>query len=96
MSTKHPPGEWFASPTGNGKMYDIGADDGSNVCLVYASDGDVLDAATGHANARLLAAAPDLLRAGQDVLASTDHTMLEASTTALRSAIKKATGENHG
>ena len=54
----HTPHPWHVSITNTGADYDVGAADNSNVAMVYASDTD-----TGRANARLIAAAPELLDA---------------------------------
>lgn len=52
---------WHISPTHGGQAYDIGADDGSNIALVYGpKDGGPADFLRV---ARLIAAAPDLLDA---------------------------------
>lgn len=67
MSTKH--GSWHLSPTHNGQAYDIGADDGANIALVYGpKDGGPADFL---AKARLIAAAPNIL----DALRRVHHTL---------------------
>lgn len=52
MSTEHTPGPWRVSADGN----DVENVSGAGVCTMYADE-------TEQANARLIAAAPDLLRA---------------------------------
>ena len=65
----HTPGPWHVSSTHKGQAFDIGALDNSNVGIVYATESDVGSKQTGEANARLIAAAPDLLKAATDLLA---------------------------
>ncbi len=65
MSAKHTPGPWYANSVrviGDAKGCDIGAANGANVALVHY---DPLDAEPPEvkANARLIAAAPDMLAA---------------------------------
>jgi hypothetical protein len=55
----HTAGPWHTSPTHNGAAFDIGADNGANVALVKGPEGNGAD--EYRANARLIAAAPDLL-----------------------------------
>ena len=59
---KFTPGEWHASPTHSGTAFDIGADDNSNIGLVYADEGNVESHAVGRANARLVIKSPDTFR----------------------------------
>jgi hypothetical protein len=67
LAAQHTPGPWFTDSDGDGKPFAIvtsthdsaGPDD--DVCEVYGGNCD--DDATREANARLIAAAPDLLAA---------------------------------
>ena len=93
------PGPWFTSSTHRGDDYDIGAEDSSNVALVNATEGDVKDAATGHANARLIAKAPELLEMlercvqilSQSAFSDTEDAEVQA---AAESLIAEAKGES--
>ena len=97
--SKHTPGpwDWYGSNLlcGGKRQSEIilnSADDGKpyghHAALIeHHWDGDV-----AKANARLIAAAPDLLEALQDMVS--DHASLSAATLAFtRAAIAKATGE---
>jgi len=95
VMAKPTPGPWFMGSTQRADSVDIGADDNSNVALVYTMEGDVEDAATGRANARLIRAAPDLLEALECLVHRCDAEgvgIAWAPLTAGRAAIKKATG----
>ncbi len=59
--SKHTLGPWHLSPTCLGAAFDIGAEDGSNVALVSGPQRN--GAEEFHANALLIAAAPDMLKA---------------------------------
>ncbi len=59
--TSHTPGPWHTSPTHQGQAYDIGATNNDNVALVPGPSENGSD--NFQANARLIAAAPDLLAA---------------------------------
>ena len=103
--TKHTPGPWTAEMTD--KPY--------NVPLIYAAEhtGPIaeirsrLDVAAQHplvvetrnANARLIAAAPDLLAVAQELAASagywSEYDVPLGIVDRLRAAIAKATGESH-
>ena len=91
----HTPGPWHASSTHLGAAFDIGAEDGSSVALVHGflENG----AKEFRANARLIAAAPDLLKAAKALLARwpTDQhegSPLKDEADALRAAVLKAEG----
>ncbi|MHB0785594.1 hypothetical protein [Bradyrhizobium sp. 5.13L] len=62
---KHTPGPWHASPTHNGRAFDIGAANGANIALVSGPDEN--GAEEFEANARLIAAAPKMLAALQRI-----------------------------
>ena len=86
--SKHTPGPWNARHTpfrGQG-IQDVW-------CIDWSPDQEeVAEIVHGAANARLIAAAPDLLEALQDMVS--DHASLSAATLAFaRAAIAKATGE---
>lgn len=90
MTTKtkatHTPGPWSVSCSGN----DVENVSGAGVCALYADE-------TAEANARLIAAAPDLLAAAEAMLRSIDEGPAfgngEIEIDKLRVAVAKARGE---
>jgi hypothetical protein len=93
MVPKHTPGPWPYTRTGDGKRITIGAGlvegpNGYEVAEVYSDD---CDAAEAEANARLIAAAPDLLAALQWVM-SAHGEQLHDALAAANEAIARATG----
>lgn len=60
-SEDHTPGPWHTSSTHSGAAYDIGAANGANIALVSGPKENGAD--EFKANARLIAAAPELLAA---------------------------------
>lgn len=103
MSAAHTPGPWLALPPcrpGRPRLIAPTCHGGdiSNVALVYAPD---KDDATGRANARLIAAAPELLEALRDIVEAVDPAVggltLEdwaaGPVAAARAAIATATNE---
>lgn len=97
MRATHTPGPWYAAglrtqgnPSSNG--CDIGAANGANVALAIHQSTD-RDASETIANARLIAAAPDLLAAvcsTEAFLASQDGPGARALSDQIRRAIAKA------
>ena len=92
---KHTPGDWMADVTGRSKRWRVYArvNDGPSyiVAVVHnGAPGDTLD--TERANARLIAAAPNLLAALQVVVAATPEGRLDLALEAARAAIARATG----
>jgi hypothetical protein len=89
--TQHTPGPWFATP-GNYAVY---------VKDAYGDQGDLVCALSGYgsnyrlraANARLIAAAPDLLEACQRALAEAVADDQDEWFANMRAAIAKATGQ---
>jgi hypothetical protein len=93
MSTKHTPGPWEVRNEGSSRWIDI----------VQANTGEPWPlpfAACKHfdqeANARLIAAAPDLLEALVDLVAFYPLDSADANVTSARAAIAKATGQKGG
>jgi len=100
MKTKHTPGPWIIEKLNfhpvvkipsSGKVYD---GDGMMVCVMGAQDKDH----HGHANAKLIAAAPDLLEALKasqqiimDLISSKRIVNLDESIAYNNSLIKRAT-----
>ena len=98
MSTKHTPGPWTMHPR---------FDDGAEVralapvawCSVASTHGasgsQVIDVAEARANARLIAAAPDLLEALEDIARGdySDPLCMKTPEQRAREAIAKATKE---
>ena len=89
---KHTPGPWFAQYDDNG-FYEIGSEAVSLRLAFTYGEGD-----TDEANARLIAAAPDLLEALWG-MATSFHAVehmeehMQQSAARARAAIAKATGE---
>ena len=88
--SKHTPGPWEIS---DGHVYAKGGL--SPICCDYEVDGTVCLVVRNEANARLIAAAPTLLAALQDVLASAvpnehEHPTMYAAWANARAAIAKA------
>jgi len=95
--TKHTPSPWGFEQTGDHKRYIIGKERstwGTNVAEVYSDDTDQGEAA---ANARLIAAAPELLKAlgaMYEAFRFTSHNKAEDAANALaKAAIAKVEGE---
>ena len=85
MTSKHTPGPWrIGTPPPNGEQT-IG--DAMGMMVAVATTGPGVDT---EANARLIAAAPDLLKACQS--AEWDGLLPEFTCDKLRAAIAKATG----
>ena len=85
MSKQHTPGPWHVEPSPDRVHFDIRAD---GVHVPHGSG-------KGEANARLIAAAPDLLAALEDVVASAQANCsgsLANAITAGQEAIAKAKG----
>lgn len=105
---KHTPGEWFCSGRSSSGLIFIGTfsetksnqlSRGPHVARVFGAPGGKPD--EGVANARLIAAAPDLLDALEGLMRSTGalHGSSVADTPAektARAALAKAKGEAHG
>ena len=95
---KYTTGRWIHNAAGYGRGNDFVLDE----CFV-ARDGDdvaicadIIDPETGdpsEANARLIAAAPDLLEALECLLASVDHELYGIAISRARKAIAKSRGE---
>ena len=84
METKHTPGPWIiGNPT---EIHDV---DGTRIVMCCQTSDDVTDDAS-EANARLIAAAPELLEALKGVVRVADRATDEFD--AARAAIAKATG----
>jgi len=95
MTQTHTPGPWsHANPNVAGNMNVRG--DGKDIACVYAPEWGY-DAPTNRlesaANARLIAAAPDLLEAGEAVIAAWESGDLAAAVHSLDAAIAKARGQ---
>jgi hypothetical protein len=87
MSTQHTPGPWKFGSISNGDFYkrNIAGADGYHVALTSSRDDAEVDA-----NARLIAAAPELLEALQAII---DTGLSTSKIGAAKIAIAKATGE---
>ena len=97
MAEKHTPGPWTCSEKPNGPWWQIAAGNQS-ICTAHATDKKNTQVYAGmfHANAQLIAAAPDLLEALDQLVqyvvdcAKGDH--LEGAIRTAERAITKATG----
>ena len=89
MNDKHTPGPWkIGTPPPNGEQT-VGTDQGLMVAVATTGAG-----VQTKANARLIAAAPDLLEALKGLMALSDHRVdLRDAAKDARAAIAKATGE---
>ena len=86
MQTKHTPGPWVTSSLPNGTEWTVSADDGDMLA-------DLTGCPNEKANARLIAAAPDLLALVLDALDDPDVDILGSEWVRdARAAIAKATG----
>ncbi len=89
MTAMHTPGPWHADPT---KSFYVFAH-GSLAEQAGVENGPFICNASTQANARLIAAAPDLLAAAQDALRNLRPLAVHPSHyAALENAIAKATG----
>ena len=85
--SKHTPGPWVWTP--ESESIHGYSPEGEALVVVYELN-------TNEADARLIAAAPDLLTALEGLLEITDfHELYGSKTEAARAAIAKATGEHH-
>ncbi len=97
MSAKHTPGPWHTVNSGSAVVGNIAEIEKSFVASVYGRDGGVDDRCpTLQANARLIAAAPELLREAEWCVALLKSRSLnedeQAVLDAMIAAIAKATG----
>ena len=90
--SKHTPGPWAMPDSGQGRISKVGVNGGWDGMIATADCGDYARSRSeGLANARLIAAAPDLLEALKDAVRDSESPgqwLYEA-----RAAIAKATGE---
>lgn len=92
MTTKHTPGPW-STEVDRKKALEINIVSGNRPFVATAWPANHPDKEQ-EANARLIAAAPDLLKALEELLEVTDfHELYGSRTEAARAAIAKATGE---
>lgn len=98
MNTKHTPGPWMYAGAGAIKRdyTAIGCTDGETIASAWghSNSGFFVSEEEKEANARLIAAAPELFEALLDMVS--DHADLsEATLNFARAAIEKATGASH-
>lgn len=92
MTTQHTPGPWVINRGDYSDTASIGSSDWWGLAEVFIRlEGDTKDHPAGLANARLIAAAPDLLEALERVLRVSDRAT--ADYYFAKAAIKKAKGE---
>ena len=88
MSAKFTSGTWIASPEEGTTEWRVDAGTwGISICVDFPGDGNV------EANARLIAAAPDLLQALQLLLIVVDAPDDDPDIVRAKNAVAKATGE---
>jgi hypothetical protein len=95
--SKHTPAPWNVAYANNKASADVGVHGpdsdavGSLIICDICNDG--YDTATQQANAKLIAAAPELLNAVRFLLSNPDNRISDADLAAANAAIAKATGE---
>jgi hypothetical protein len=95
MTGQHTPGPWFAV----GYQVEIESETVADICTTNANlfgQGGLHDDARAMANARLIAAAPDLLAALEDIVQASDANDGDSLMNAIQAAqtiIAKAKGE---
>ena len=88
-AAQHTPGPWWQGSTLDDSVFAAGG--GDEVCVAVCPERSVIsDGAETYANARLIAAAPDLLEALKAVVAVADRKTVEFERA--RAAIAKAEG----
>ena len=96
METKHTPGPWILKYVAHSKRGAVRIVDKAThgrICEVQAARQDM----EGAPNARLIAAAPELLEALQEIVAAADGegwSQLDAGFTKARAAVAKALGND--
>lgn len=95
-NTQHTPGPWAMPDSGQGRISKVGANGGWGGMIATADCGDYARSrAEGLANARLIAAAPDLLellREAADYTRHPDYDWPVEFSRRVSAAIAKATG----
>lgn len=88
MMSNYTPGPWVVQETNFAQQKNVYAQtDKPPIATVYGSTGE------NEANARLIAAAPDLLAALKECITAVDVTMYGMAIHNARAAIAKATGD---
>lgn len=103
MSAKHTPGPWEINHAGTGRdgkliydeVYVYAPSCGVNDVAIASDIADPLGKDDGMANARLIAAAPELLECLSEIVNSSASEFVDAQWKKYRAAIAKATGEHH-
>ena len=96
--TTHTPGPWFIDGTASDDCLDVYHHNG-RICMIYCDSTQnptAEDLAEAEANARLIAAAPDLLAALSNIILSSDANCGDSLANAIeaaRNAINKAKGQ---
>ncbi|CAB4122389.1 hypothetical protein UFOVP37_8 [uncultured Caudovirales phage] len=94
--SKHTPGPWAMPDSGQGRISKVGANGGWDGLIATADCGDYARSRSeGLANARLIAAAPELLEALKDMLDGHEDACTgygEGAADKARAAIARATG----
>jgi len=87
----HTPGPWHVHPWGD-NSYEINSTQ-LTVCNVPGFSDETVDSGSAESNARLIAAAPDLLEALEGLMPMWESGIDEPWVRKARAAIKKAKGE---
>lgn len=93
--SRHTPGPWKIGTPGPNGCYTVGTQGGLMTAMIAHSICEPDQVDTANANARLIAAAPELLEALEEIVAAADGdgwNQLDASFSKARAAISKATG----
>lgn len=89
MTTTHTPGPWFAFCNANG-AFDVGSDGNQHNADILCSRYEWLEREMEmHANARLIAAAPDMLKQLQDAYTVICNEVADGEDTQLATSIRE-------
>jgi hypothetical protein len=101
MNTKHTPGPWIVAfeateVSGVNVRFDVSSEHRISICTGQSQEhlGDGINEDECRANARLIAAAPELLQALQMVARSSFMPTVGTTREAIEAAIAEATGSN--
>lgn len=93
MKTKHTPGPWRVGTPGPNGCYTVGTEQGLMVAHVAHSANHLDQCEQAIGDARLIAAAPDMLEVLQTILnAEPSYSRIQQLKSTIRAAIAKATG----
>jgi len=93
MKTQHTPGPWKINKKYSFSVETLSDGQGINIIAECSDPDGIRSAGEDSANAKLIAAAPDLLAALEAMIAKIDADKLPISCSLARAAIAKARGE---